>query len=123
MKMNGRKKLYHWFSILLVGLALCGCGSKEHGASEALSVSLELPAGESELFWYGVEAKKLVVMREGKAIVESTWNQGQSLPCELNTGDELTFTGFDGNGRAVILGTARVGEEKKVSIPLRRILY
>lgn len=122
MKRNRRKKLYHWFCILLLGAAISGCGRGEHAASDALGVNLELPAGESELFWYGVETKRISVAREGKILQETAWNQGQTLSCDLKVGDELTFTGFDGTGRTLVIGTVRVGEEKKVSIPLRRIL-
>lgn len=122
MKRNGRKKLYHWFCILLLGALISGCGHGERAASDVLGVNLELPAGESELFWYGVETRKISVAREGKILQETAWNQGQILSCDLKAGDELIFTGLDGAGRTLVTGTVRVGEEKKVSIPLRRIL-
>lgn len=122
MKRNGRKKLYHWFSILVVAALLSACGRGEHGASDALSVSLQVPAGESELFWYGVEGRRLKVSRAGKILQETAWNSGQALDLALEAGDELVFEGLDSDGRVVISGQASVGEEKKVSIPLRRIL-
>jgi hypothetical protein len=122
MKKNRQKKLYHWFCILLVASLFSACGAKEHAASEALKVSLELPAGEAELFWYGVGEKKLSVSRDGKVLSELTWNQGQSISVDLKAGDQLDFTGYDASGRIVVMGSSTVSAEKKVSIPLRRIL-
>lgn len=122
MKKNRQKKLYHWFCILLVACAFSACGKAKHGASESLAVSLELPSGEGELFWYGVEERKLNVQREGKQVANFTWNQGQLVKVELKTGDQISFTGFDSNGRVVVMGQASITEEKKVSIPVRRIL-
>jgi hypothetical protein len=122
MERGRQKKLYHWFCILLVVTSFSACGEREHGASDALTVSLELPADEAELFWYGVDARKISVLREGKVVKESTWNSGENVDYELEEGDELHFMGFDESGRLIVDGTAVVGPEKKVSIPLHRIL-
>lgn len=122
MRNEGRNKLYHWFFIFALLIPLLGCGKGEHGASDALSVSLEVPPGEAELFWYGVTSRSLVVVHDGKAIHETAWQPGQKLDCDLEEGDELIFTAFDRHGYHVVKGSARIGKEKKVSIPLQRLL-
>lgn len=117
-----QKKLYHWFCILLVGLTLSACGRPEHSASDGLVVTLEVPAGESELFWYGVNSRKISILRKGEVLKESTWNSGETVDIDVEEGDEIHFMGFDDYGRQLIDGSTIVGAEKKVSIPLRRIL-
>ena len=124
MKRMRRKKLYHWFAgIVLFAsvISLEGCGRGKHGASDALTVGLETP-GDPEFFWYGVTSRTLRILRDGQTQLETAWSPGQSMPFDLKEGDELTFMGLDKDGRLLLSGTAQVGKEKKVSIPLRRIL-
>lgn len=120
-----RKKLYHqfcWFALAAQIFMFSGCGKPEHTASDALAVSLDQPPGEGELFWYGVSNRRLRVVREGQIKKEIAWANGETLDFDLKEGDELEFLATDGDGRLVISGRAPVGKEKKVSIPIRRVL-
>jgi hypothetical protein len=125
MKRKMRKKLYHQFCCIVLLLPIfvfSSCGRPEHGASDALSVSLDQPSGDEDLFWYGVSARTLKIVRDGETKQEIPWNSGQALEFDLKEGDSLVFSATDEQGRLVISGTATVGKEKKVSIPIRRIL-
>jgi hypothetical protein len=129
MKQFGWKNLYRRSVFFLVGIAIvftvsgCGKALNEHNASEAVEVSITLPEGERpELFWYGVERRELALVRDHNEIQRFTWNPGQTISVELEEEDELYFFGYDGRGRDVVQGTGIVTREKKVSIPLRRLL-
>lgn len=103
---------------------LPGCGKPGggEGGGEPLRVSVEIPAGEiPELFWFGVENKRLQVSHDGK--LESVfWAAGQTLDLPLAEEDTLVFEGLDSQGRLLVTGEAMVGKAKLVSIPIRRVL-
>ncbi len=110
---------------LMVGFCIftlvCACGRAEHGASEPLAIQLDLPEGEaSELFWYGVQAKVLLVLRDGTEIYRLDWESGKQVALELEEEDQLRFMAYDQNGREMVRGEAVVTKEKKVTIPLHR---
>ena len=120
------KTLYQWFSILVICLPLVlamGCGRGKHDASDALQVDLALPEGvQSEVFWFGVERKVLRVEKQGKSPKELPWNSNQTLELDLDADDRLIFQGYDSESRIVVLGDAKVGKDKNIMIPLRRVL-
>jgi len=106
-----------------LGTALVACGSLTRGANSSLGVSLQVPSGEDPaLFWYGVTQKTLTVTPDGADPTTVPWVQGQSPAVELRQGDHLTFAGTDAAGQLVVSGETNVGEEKNITIPLRRVL-
>lgn len=109
-------------ALLIASFALTACGNGG-GASDELAIALVLPEGEfPELFWYGVEKKSLSLAREGKVEKEWFWAGGARVDQELRKGDLLRFQGADREGRVLVEGVAEVSGEKKISIPLRRVL-
>lgn len=120
--------LYRRFSFLtffvLASLTLqcCGLGLTQ-GKTDGMEVFLEIPEGEEpSLFWYGVH-KKVLRWKPARGTEQVvTWENGLKADWELREGDKIEFLGTDEAGRLVITGEARVGEEKKATIPLRRVL-
>lgn len=112
------------FVLTACSLAAVGCGRKEEGQKrDALSVSLQLPEGEQpDLFWYGVEKRSMVLERDQNPVREWIWQDGTGLNIEVDAEDQIRFRGLDRQGRILVEGTALVGKEKKISIPLRRVL-
>lgn len=125
MKLVDKKNVYQWFFIYGFLLALCvGCGQeKGSNALDGLDLSLQIPEGEQpDLFWYGVESRALRITRDGREPTEWNWQPGKALELDLREGDRLQFFGFDSKKRVLIEGQAEVTEEKKVSIPVHRVL-
>ncbi len=110
--------------LLCFGLGAAGCGQEDNaGTGETLAVTLQLPEGEHpSLFWYGVERRILTARRDGSLLKEWDWAGGKQVDIELDSDDGLEFRGFDRHGRLLVEGSAAVGKEKKISIPLRRVL-
>jgi hypothetical protein len=109
-----------WCAILTL---LTACGSLTHSANDSLGVNLQLPDGEeSTSFWIGVSQKTLTVTPEGAGPTTIPWVEGQNGGVELHQGDRISFAGSDQAGRVVVAGETTVGEEKNVTIPLRRVL-
>ena len=118
------KHLFRW-SIgcwgCLVLLTVTGCG-KGDDATDTLRVSVQIPQGEAvDLFWFGVQSRVLQGTHKGD-VTSQAWAPGQSLPLDLQEGDELVFFGYDKEGRVLVTGEAKVEKAKLVSIPLRRVL-
>ena len=111
------------FSILAL-FTLTGCG-KPLGAGdgrEPLRVIVAIPPGEiPELFWFGVQDKRIQVNRGG-SVESASWSPGQTLEIDLTEEDTLIFLGQDSEGRLLVTGEALVGKAKLVSIPIRRVL-
>lgn len=121
--------LTHRFAFfLLAGFAFaflhcCGAATKEE-ADDGLAISLEIPAGvDPSIFWLGVQKKTLRVggEEEGEAR-EYAWESGSRWRQDLRAGEKIEFLGSDEAGRLVVAGDAVVTEEKKITIPLRRVL-
>ena len=111
--------------MLIVGtilwLTLTACG-KASGESDSLSINLQIPQGEDpELFWYGLDRKLLTLEHEGERR-EYPWASGQNLSVETREDEKITFSAYDSVGDLRITGEATVGKEKRVSVPLRRVL-
>jgi len=121
-------RIFYWrftFFVCLVlsSLTFQACGQITQSKSSSLEVSLAIPEGEEpSLFWFGVERKTLR-WKPGKGETkEVAWGSGESNQWDINEGDKIEFLGFDSSGRLLIAGELTVGEEKKVTIPLRRVL-
>jgi len=109
---------------LVCSITLQCCGSRlTQSKSSKLEIFLEIPQGEDpSLFWYGVQ-KKILRWKPGKGEVqEAIWEIAAKAPWEVNDGDLLEFIGADESARVVVSGEVKVTEEKKVTIPLRRVL-
>lgn len=115
------KKLYRWLYLYpICALALVGCGKER--AADALQVQVAVVGEEShELFWFGVVRKEVEIRgREGSWVVP--WQAGAWHNEPLREGDSLQFRGFDEAGRLLVSGDATIGPEKRISIPIRRVL-
>lgn len=113
-----------FLTVLVFAFAtLQGCGSVTRGKEEPLQISLQVPAGEDpEFFWYGVQTKTLrIVPKDGEA-KDLPWDSGSKLEIDLREGDKLEFLGTDHSGLLLVTGNTVVGEEKKITIELRRVL-
>lgn len=107
---------------IAVTLQCCGSGVTR-GESDRLKVELRVPEGEDrELFWVGAESKKLRWLPQRAAVAEVDWTGGKSVDWDTREGDRIAFEARDAAGRVVVDGSAAVGEEKIVTIPLRRVL-
>jgi hypothetical protein len=112
--------LAFWCAILTL---LTACGSLTHSANDSLGVKLQLPDGEDPTsFWIGVSQKALTVTPDGGDATTIPWVEGQSPGVELHQGDRLSFAGSNQEGQVLVTGETTVGEEKNVTIPLRRVL-
>ena len=122
MSLNPVKILTFWL-IAFTFLTFPGCGKESLGKNcDPLRISVQIPAGEHpDLFWFGVE-QKILQVKKGNDLVSHPWVSGQAVDLGLEEGDELTFLGSDREGRLLVTGEAVVGEEKLVSIQLRRVL-
>ena len=119
--------LFPWFSFLtclgLAGSLLTGCGSVTQSKSERLVLQLGVPAGEDpSLFWFGVTKKTLRIGGEHGDPTTVPWQEGQTPELSLREGDKIEFIGSDTSDRVLVSGEARVGGEKSLTIPLRRVL-
>jgi hypothetical protein len=121
-------RIYRRFSFLtfMIGAALtlqcCGQGVTR-SKTGSLEIFLQLPQGEDpSLFWYGVHSKSLRWIPEKGTSQEERWEIGTKAPWDPSEGDLIEFLGKDESGRLVVTGEAKVGEEKKVTLPLRRVL-
>lgn len=116
--------LVRWFGILTVlGAVLPCCGSVTQSKNENLALRLAVPDGEDPaLFWFGVAKRTLTVTPSGGDATTVDWKDGGSREISLRAGDKLTFQGADEKGRLLVEGEAVVGEEKSLTIPLRRVL-
>lgn len=111
------------FCTVFLAIFLSACGKQVNDPSEELQIRLELPAGEMpEIFWYGVDRRELEISRSGETIGMWDWKEQGRIEVETEAGDRLGFRGFDHSGRVLVEGSATVDEEKKISIPLRRVL-
>ena len=107
---------------LALTLQCCGNGVTRSNADRLL-VTLKIPDGESpELFWLGVQAKRVHWDPSKKARRTADWQTGSSIDWDTREGDRIAFEGIDDSGRVVIDGAVEVREEKNVTIPLRRVL-
>lgn len=124
MIQNSGQKLNYWWIFLTVVFALCaGCGSDKRDASSDLSIQIQIPEGEQpELFWYGVESRILTIKKEGMDPLEIDWLAGKSAALDLDAGDKVKLVGLDRQKRVLVEGEAEVTKEKKVSIPVHRVL-
>jgi hypothetical protein len=112
------------FSLALTGAAvLTGCGKDGADASMEYSVVLEGAGGKSsaEMLRHLTHQVLRIEGREG--IRELKWSPRTHQRVEFEVGDELVFAAFDGAGTLTVEGRARVGGEKRISIPLREVLY
>jgi len=127
LKHKGRE-LVRWFILLpffwtVAFATLQCCGMVTQSKGEALNVSLELPAGDDpEQFWEGVDKKILRLSPTKAETVEVAWEPGKKTDIDLREGDKIVFLGFDLASRLVVTGEGIVTAEKKVTIPLRRVL-
>jgi hypothetical protein len=112
------------FCTLLLGicLAVFGCGAITHSAN-GLEISLRLPEEESpDRFWIGVKSRSLRVDSPGEDPRVIPWNVGQEAELDLKKGDKVEFLGQDAEARVLVYGESSVGEEKKITILLSRVL-
>lgn len=120
------KPLNLQYALLILGtilwLSLTACGKLPAGNNEVLSITLQIPNNEDpELFWYGLEQKTLTLEYKGERR-EYSWGSGQAVSAETHDGEKITFSAFDAVGDLRVTGEATVGKEKRVSVPLRRVL-
>lgn len=114
--------MIHWRIILLLSLALFSCGRTDRGSGDSLQVILEVPPTmDSRVFWSGVENRVLLLQRAGTTVPETYPGSG-NIDISCNEGDWLRFEGRSSMGELLVDGQARVGKEKKLSIPLHRRL-
>lgn len=115
------KFLCRWFYLYpICVLVIVGCG--RGGAADALQVQLAVAGEESpELFWLGVERREMEILSKD-GVWTIAWRAGTWQEESLREGDTLRFRGFDGAGHLLVTGEVRVGPEKRISIPVRRIL-
>ncbi len=116
---------YYYFTLYaLAALTLQCCGSGlTRSENDHLEVSLQLPSGEEpSLFWFGVVKQTLSWKPEKGPVLNSVWSPGVKVDWEPKRGDKLEFIGTDEAGRVLVTGAAEVSEEKKVTIPIRRVL-
>ncbi len=110
--------------LLTAALVFSSCGKVESivtGASD-LTVELQIPSEEDpEFFWEGITRKTLRLKSESKD-QEIPWSAGSKIELEVNEGDTLEFSGFDSWGEKVVKGQVQVGEEKRIIIPLEKVL-
>lgn len=121
------KKIYRFLLpplLVLLMVTLQCCGSRvTRSESNRLRVALRVPEGEGrELFWTGVQARRLRWLPKKGEEKQADWAEGGVLDWEAREGDRVAFEAIDGAGRVVVLGEAPVTEEKNVTIPLRRVL-
>ncbi len=123
-----RQYLYQWFTFpaLIIACALtlqcCGSGLTQSKTSP-VEIILMLPQGEDpSLFWFGVQRKLLRWKPEEGGAEEIAWESGATAGWNLKDGDRIEFQGLDSSGRVLVIGEASVSEEKKVTLPLRRVL-
>jgi hypothetical protein len=110
-----------FFTILAFAAALTSCGSLTHGKESPLELSLAIPPGEDpQLFWYGVQKKALKV--DSGREEEIPWEPGKTSDVGLKEGDKIVFLGTDSGGQLLVTGEATISQEKKATIPLRRVL-
>lgn len=117
----------NWFArlfLLTAALVFSSCGKVESvvtGASD-LTIELQIPSGEDpEFFWEGITKKVLTLKSESKN-QEIVWAPGSKIELKVNEGDTLEFSGYDSWGDQVVKGKVRVGEEKRITIPLEKVL-
>lgn len=107
---------------VVVTLQCCGSGVTR-GSGKALQVALQIPEGEDpDLFWLGTRDRKLRWHPQKGDAREIEWAPGSTVGWEAREGDRIAFEAQDASGRTVVDGVAPVGEEKNVTIPLRRVL-
>lgn len=118
------RNYYFWSIFFTISLVILqGCGSGKRGALNELEIQIQIPEGEvPEYFWYGVAKKIIRVKPEGKEAVEFNWEPGKSIEIDLEKGDKVHFFASDVQGRTLVEGEEEVSEEKKVSIPVHRVL-
>ena len=110
------------FTGLALALHLVACGVVTQ-SEKPLTISLQLPPeSDPELFWYDVSSRTLRVHSEKKGDTEIAWNTGGRVEADLREGDRVYFVGADEQGRVRVEGSADVGPEKKVNIPVHRAL-
>jgi hypothetical protein len=117
---------YVFRSVTLVAIAVtfqcCGNGVTR-SESERLKVVLQLPEGQDkDLFWVGASSRILRWVPQKGGSAEIDWTAGASVDWDTREGDRIAFESRDGAGRVVVDGSAVVGQEKNVTIPLRRVL-
>ncbi len=122
-----KKNLNQWAIFLTFTLIFCvflgGCGRKGENEPDHLSIALHLPEGERpELFWFGVEKRSLSAWRNGVLLKEWPWSEGAQIDMNLEKLDQIQFRAYDRQERVIVEGSAPVTTEKKISIPLRRVL-
>ncbi|RZA02532.1 MAG: hypothetical protein EOP11_16655 [Proteobacteria bacterium] len=121
--MRAVKPLYLKAILLTFGsalwLMLSACGSAT-APENALTISIELPEGETDDFWLGVEKRTLTFEKEGERR-EIAYAPGSSADLPCDEGEKITFSGFTAEGILIVAGQAVVGPQKRVSIPVKLV--
>lgn len=118
------RNVFRAMMIAVVAATLQCCGNGvTRSESGRLKVELQVPEGEDkDLFWLGTGSKKLRWLPQDSAAAEVDWTAGEAVEWNTREGDRIAFEARDAAGRVVVDGSAAVGEEKIVTIPLRRVL-
>lgn len=123
MGLKMKKWIVHVF-LMTIAVILFSCGKLETivpGPGD-LSIELQLPSSEDPgYFWDGVAKKTLRLKSESKD-QEIDWSLGSRIELEVSEGDVFEFSGFDTWGNQVVRGQATVGSEKRVIIPIEKVL-
>ncbi len=126
-QLRGRD-IFHWFvlfTFLAGAILLVSCGSTTHSNENPLQVTLQIPQGEDpQFFWFGVQDRVLRVEPKRGEPHAIAWEAGKTSNVDLREDDKVIFLGTDSGGRLLVTGeiTVKESEEKKVTIPLRRVL-
>ena len=114
---------FRWLVLVWISIGVIpACGPLTRGEN-GLSVSLKAPEGaDPSLFWFGVTRKTLILSAEGEEDHVLNWEEGAGEEVNLREGDRLAFQGMDGKGEVLVEGSIIVGKEKKVTIPIGRVL-
>jgi len=117
------------FLCILVGIffiqTLSSCGKLETivgGASEPLHVQIALPEGsDPDLFWWGVNTKTLVWVKDGAAEKQFSLEALSSNEEDFSAPGLLRFEGKNQYGDLLVSGESRVNGQKQIFLLVQRV--
>jgi hypothetical protein len=117
--MRAVKPLYLKAILLTFGaslwLMLSACGTNPQ---DALVVAVQLPAeANPETFWFGLDRRELTIEGEGDPRTVA-WSQGGTAEVSAKAGEKITLTAYNSANQVIVRGEARVGKQKRVTIPV-----